>query len=226
MLMMKDEEREAGYSIFEHVLSLRECTVIANAFTGSKAKRAGARNLMSNRMVADLAFDPRLLQLAREFLGTAASPFRATLFEKSARTNWHVLWHQDRALPVSRRCNSREWGPWTMKAGVLYALAPAWALERVVALRIHLDASTSENGPLRVIPHSHKAGVLSESDIRDVMGRRPPDTCTVGRGGVLAMRPLLLHSSMKARSDEPRRVIHLEYTGKLDFGMGLRLCVA
>ena len=223
---MKEAEPDAGYSIFEDVLSLSECSVIANAFTGSKAKRAGARNLMSNRLVADLAFDPRLLQLAAEFLGTAASPFRATLFEKSSRTNWHVLWHQDRALPLSRRCDSSEWGPWTTKAGVLYALAPAWALERVVALRIHLDASTNENGPLRVIPHSHKAGVLSESDISHLMHRRAPDTCTVGQGGVLAMRPLLLHSSMKARSDEPRRVIHLEYTGKFNFGMGFRLCVA
>lgn len=223
---MKQAEGDAGYSTFEGVLSHRECSVVANAVTGCQARRAGARNLMSNPLIAELAFDSRLLQLAAGALGTTASPFRATLFEKSARTNWHVLWHQDRALPLSRRCNSREWGPWTTKAGVLYALAPAWALERVVALRIHLDASTSENGPLRVIPHSHKAGILSESDIRRMMTTRTPDTCLVGRGAVLAMRPLLLHSSTKTRCDELRRVIHIEYADKFSFGVGLRLCVA
>jgi hypothetical protein len=58
---------------------------------------------------------------------------------------------------MSRRFESCEWGPWTTKAGVLYALAPAWALKRVLALRIHLDASTLSNGPLQVIPTHMKA---------------------------------------------------------------------
>ncbi|HSQ24360.1 MAG TPA: phytanoyl-CoA dioxygenase family protein, partial [Pyrinomonadaceae bacterium] len=157
----------------------------------------------------ELAFDSRLLQLAADALGTTAAPFRATLFEKSGTVNWHVLWHQDRVLPLSRRFESGEWGPWTTKAGVLYALAPAWALKRVVALRIHLDASTSDNGPLEVFPDSHKAGILSEPEIRRMLSTRTPQTCLIGRGGILAMRPLLLHSSTKAHCDEPRRVIHI-----------------
>jgi len=188
--------------------------------------RAGARNLMSNPVIADLAFDSRLLQLAADALGSNAQPFRATLFEKSGAANWHVVWHQDRALPMSQRIESCEWGPWTTKAGVLYALAPAWALKRVLALRVHLDASTLSNGPLQVIPNSHEAGVLLPSAIRRLMNTRAAETCTVGRGGVLAMRPLLLHSSTKALCDEPRGVIHIEYAKSLDFGTGLRLGVA
>jgi ectoine hydroxylase-related dioxygenase (phytanoyl-CoA dioxygenase family) len=127
---------------------------------------------------------------------------------------------------MSRRFNSREWGPWSTKAGVLYALAPAWALKRVVALRVHLDPSTHDNGPLQVIPNSHKAGVLSSVAIGRELSSQAVDTCLVGRGGILKMRPLLLHASAKSGCDEPRRVIHIEYADSLDFGTGLRLCVA
>lgn len=48
---------------------------------------------------------------------------------------------------------------------MLYAHAPAWALSKVVALRLHFDDSNSENGPLRVIPGSHAHGVLTDGDV-------------------------------------------------------------
>jgi len=224
---MQKEPRDIGYSTLAGVLSHQECDLIARRLeNASRVGRAGARNLLSNPVIADLAFDARLLDLAAEALGTNAIPFRAVLFEKSGAANWHVLWHQDRALPMSRRFESAEWGPWTTKAGVLYALAPAWALKTVLALRVHLDASTLSNGPLQVIPNSHEDGVLSPAAIQRLIRSRAAETCTVGRGGILAIRPLLLHSSTKALCDEPRRVIHIEYAESLDFGMGLRLGVA
>jgi hypothetical protein len=43
---------------------------------------------------------------------------------------------------------------------------------------------------------------------------------------VLAMRPLLIHSSSKARAPEPRRVLHIEYADSLDLAEGIRLAVA
>lgn len=219
--------RDIGYATFEGLLSPEECDSITRAVSDpSGSGRAGARNLMSNALVAQLACDPRLLQLAAGALGSRVVPFRATLFAKSANANWQVLWHQDRALPLSRRLESHDWGPWSRKAGVLYALAPAWALERVVALRIHLDASTPDNGPLRTISGSHEEGVLSERQIRQLISVRTPHTCLIGRGGVLAMKPLLLHSSTRAQCDGPRRVLHIEYADSLDFGPGLHLCVA
>src|ERR1700680_406909 len=42
-----------------------------------------------------------------------------------------------------------------VKDGVVYAHAPASVLRQVLALRIHLDDSTSHNGPLRVLPGTH-----------------------------------------------------------------------
>jgi ectoine hydroxylase-related dioxygenase (phytanoyl-CoA dioxygenase family) len=109
---------------------------------------------------------------------------------------------------------------------MLYALAPAWALMRVVALRIHIDPSTNDNGPLRGIPGSHNAGVMSRLEILSVTNTDPARACVVGRGGVLAMRPLLLHSSIKARDNQPRRVLHIEYANDLNFGNNVRLYVA
>ena len=89
-----------------------------------------------------LSGDPRMLEIAGEFVGPAPVAFRATLFDKSPGANWLVAWHQDTALPLRQRIEHAEWGPWSVKAGVLYAHAPAWALEQVIALRVSLDDSS------------------------------------------------------------------------------------
>lgn len=219
---------DLGFSIVEHVLSREECECLATALDriGTNGLRAGKRNLMSHPAISFLAHDSRLLRIAADVLGIAVVPFRATLFDKSSTSNWHVVWHQDRALPLLERVDSSEWGPWSTKAGVLYALAPTWALNRVVALRIHIDAATNSNGPLRVIPGSHKRGVMSGLEIRRTVDAVSSTPCVVRRGGVVAMRPLLLHSSTKARNKAPRRVLHLEYADRFDFGNGVRLRVA
>jgi hypothetical protein len=46
----------------------------------------------------------------------------------------------------------------------------------------------------------------------------------VPRGGIMAMRPLLLHASSKASNDSPRRVLHFVY-GPPDLPEGLRWVV-
>ena len=219
---------DAGYQITEPILSPQECDDLAVALAdiGARRGRAGARHLMTIPAVASLASDVRLVNLASDVLGGPAVPYRATLFEKSGRANWLVVWHQDTALPLVSRVASSEWGPWSVKAGVVYAHAPTWALERVVALRIHLDASRSENGPLRVIPGSHRLGVLEDEEVFARSRQSNSAECVVERGGVLAMRPLLIHSSSKAWANASRRVVHIEYADSLDLGPGLRLAVA
>jgi ectoine hydroxylase-related dioxygenase (phytanoyl-CoA dioxygenase family) len=91
---------------------------------------------------------------------------------------------------------------------------------------VHLDASISDNGPLRVIPGSHAAGVLTDDEVSDYVRTRDGIECVVPRGGVLAMRPLLIHASSKARVEDPRRVLHIEYTDALELEPGIRLAVA
>jgi ectoine hydroxylase-related dioxygenase (phytanoyl-CoA dioxygenase family) len=182
--------------------------------------------MMSNPAVNEIAHDVRPLQIARRALGSPAVPFRATLFTKSGTANWLIPWHQDTALPLAAPFDDPEWSSWSEKKGISYAHAPAWALSRVVALRVHLDASTSENGPLRVVPGSHRAGVLTDREVSDYVSSHSPTTCLVPRGGILLMQPLLIHSSSKAQSDAPRRVLHIEYSDSLDLKSGIRLAVA
>ena len=59
----------------------------------------------------------------------------------------------------------------------------------------------------------------------DYVKRHEPVACVVPRGGVIAMRPLLIHSSSKARNEEPRRVLHIEYAETLELAPGIRLRV-
>jgi phytanoyl-CoA dioxygenase PhyH len=212
--------------VFPGVLASTEVEALSRAAAGFTRSRAGARHLMHDRQVSRLARHRRLLDLACAALGRPAEPYRATLFEKSEGANWLVVWHQDTALPLSARHEADGWGPWSTKAGVLYAHAPASALQKIVALRVHLDDSTAENGPLRVIPGSHTLGVLSDADIAALVGRECSYECTVACGGVVAMRPLVVHASSKSAVPYPRRVLHIEYASALSLAPGYTLRVA
>lgn len=107
-----------------------------------------------------------------------------------------------------------------------YAHAPANALEQVLALRVHLDDSAESNGPLRVIPGTHLRGVLTDAELQELDSQIEPVTCTVKKGGVIAMRPLIVHASSKSQSPLPRRVLHIEYTTVAKFENELRLATA
>ena len=137
-----------------------------------------------------------------------------------------MVWHQDIALPIRTRVDADGWGPWSRKGGQLYAHAPASVLEQVIALRLHLDDSTAENGPLRVLPGTHTLGRLSEERIRELARNIASVECIVDAGGVVAMRPLIVHASSKSRSQLPRRVLHIEYAKGVDLGSDIQLAVS
>jgi ectoine hydroxylase-related dioxygenase (phytanoyl-CoA dioxygenase family) len=188
--------------------------------------RAGMRHALRHPAVLAVAREARLLAIAQEILGCDPFPFRATLFDKSPASNWLVVWHQDTALPLRERRELPEWGPWSVKGGVIYAHAPASALSRVVALRLHLDDSTSENGPLRVLPATHTMGVLSDNAIHGLSIRTTAVDCLARRGGILVMRPLIVHASSKSCSAMPRRVLHIEYAASASIADGPELAIA
>lgn len=215
---------DPGYRVVAGVFTAAELAPIAAALDGHLAtrSRAGARHVLALPEIRALAGDSRLVDLAAPFIG-AAQPFRATLFDKSASANWLVVWHQDTALPMRARVDAAGWGPWSTKAGIVYAHAPASALARVVALRVSLDPSTDANGPLRVLPGTHIHGLLGDAAVERLARQVSPVSCTVGAGGVVAMRPLVLHASSKSTSDARRRVLHIEYAAATCFGPGLDL---
>jgi ectoine hydroxylase-related dioxygenase (phytanoyl-CoA dioxygenase family) len=220
-------DTDAGYSITEWVFDRREMAPIREALAGAELARtkAGARHVLQVPAIRALASHPALVNLAATFVGGQAIPFRATLFDKSTVSNWLVAWHQDTGLPLHQRVDDPLWGPWSVKGGMLHAIAPAAALAMVVALRVHLDDSTLANGPLRVLPGTHAGGVLTHDDIQRFARVVPPVECVSSEGGVVAMRPLLVHASSKASDHQPRRVLHIEYTATVHMGAGIELAV-
>lgn len=219
---------EDGFSVAPHRFSSSEIGEFLSALENARLPRtrAGIRHALRHSAVAELANGPQLLGLAREILGVSALPYRATLFDKSPASNWLVVWHQDTALPLQERSDVPGWGPWSVKDGLTYAHAPANALRTVLALRLHLDDSMLGNGPLRVLPGTHSQGVLADDDIHELAVQIEAVDCVVPAGGILAMRPLLVHSSSKAVGNMPRRVLHIEYAASQNVGDGMRLAIA
>lgn len=216
---------DPGFAVRSGVVPQTEFDAIAALLQSDLRSRAGRRHLLALEPVRSVAHDPRMLAIARDFIGPSAIPFKATLFDKSPDSNWLVAWHQDIALPVRTRVDADGWGPWSTKGGQLYVHAPAAALEQVIALRLHLDDSTTENGPLRLLPGTHTLGRLSEERIRELARDIDPVECIVDAGGVVAMRPLVVHASSKSRSKLSRRVLHIEYAKGLDLGWNIELAV-
>jgi len=211
------------HSVFEASALERVRTTLEGR--GITRSRAGVRHLMTEESITEIASSPEMIGAAQAVLGKSATPFRATYFEKSPASNWLVAWHQDTALPLRERKEVEGWGPWSTKGGVIYSHAPAVALEQVIALRLHLDDSTSENGPLRVLPGTQNKGVLTDEAIHKLSDELEAVECCSGAGGIILMRPLVVHASSKSMSTKPRRVLHIEYASSLEIAQGLRLAV-
>lgn len=188
--------------------------------------RAGARNLMAISEIRNLAEQTRLLEICERIVGRNMIPYKATLFEKTGKANWLVAFHQDTALPLEQCAERDGWGPSSKKGGVNFVHAPTWALSQILALRVQLDASTSSNGPLRVIPGSHHKRLRTGDEFETYMAAGNVIECTAGKGSVIAMSPLLLHASSKAITNEPRRVLHFEYAPSFQLAPRIKLAIA
>jgi len=225
---LRESVEDHGFAIASAVLSTSEVETLLGALRNldDRRGRAGVRHVLRHPAVNLTANDARLLAIARQILGENAFPFRATLFDKSPRANWLIAWHQDTALPLRQRREAAGWGPWSVKEGIIYAHAPARALERVLALRVHLDDCTQTNGPLRVMPGTHTLGVLTDAEVEQQVADREAVECVVASGGLLVMRPLIVHASSKSTLPIPRRVLHIEYAASAEIDDGLRLAVA
>ena len=219
---------EQGFAILPGLFSQQYLDRLLQEINESEPRRsrAGVRHALGLAPVAELSQQPQMIELARGVLGPDAFPFRATVFDKSTAANWLVVWHQDTALPLCARLELPGWGPWSVKEGIHYAHAPTATLSKVLALRVHFDDSTTANGPLRVLAGTHTLGVLSDDSVHEVATRIAPVDCVVPKGGIVAMRPLLIHASSKSHSEMPRRVLHIEYAASDSIAKPLQLAVA
>lgn len=195
---------------------------LALADNGSGAVgRPGVRNLLANEAVHELAWSQPLLSIAHACLSADALPIKATLFDKSDDANWLVAWHQDPAIPVQARIDVPGWSRWTIKEGVHHVHPPAEILEHVLAIRVHLDEVTQDNGPLKVAAGTHHRGRIRSDQAASVAKEANVVTCIGAPGSAVIMSPLVLHASSKSESGDRRRVLHIEYSdARLPDGLG------
>ena len=170
--------------------------------------RAGQRAVLAQAPLAAEALlaDRRFTEVATALVGAGATIIRSVLFDKRPDADWRVPLHQDLTIALATRDDDAGLTHWTIKDCVHHAQPPTSILEAITTLRLQLDATP--DGAIRVVPGSHRDGVL---DSRTLSACAPDARLIpVSRGGALAMRPLTLHASSPMGSATRRRVLHLE----------------
>ncbi len=211
-----------GFAVVPDVCSPPEVAALIDAVesfeaAGAAVREKGGATYAVRRLcelipaAAAFAASPAVRSLVEPVLGPPARIVRSLLFDKNPAANWKVPWHQDLTIAVRERRDVAGFGPWSVKAGVAHVQPPADVLARMVTVRLHLDDCGERNGPLRVIPGSHRLGTIEPADVPRRRRETPEVACTVAAGGVVLMRPLTLHASSPADAPGHRRVVHLEF---------------
>jgi hypothetical protein len=182
------------------------------AIRGEEGVVYAARNVLELWPgVATLWRKPPLPEMLARIVGPGFGLVRVLYFDKPPGQSWALPWHKD--LTVAVRDNtlpSESFRRPTRKAGVPHVEAPLMVLESMLTARIHLDAVTAENGPMKVVIGSHRSGKtlsLTEGEVR---------TLFAGEGDVLLIRPLMAHCSNRSAddTDRHRRILHLEFASR------------
>jgi Phytanoyl-CoA dioxygenase (PhyH) len=210
-----------GFTAISNLLDVKQCEAIAETASFSTINEAGSRNMLSECWCASLANE---LQAHRELAALIPRDFvpaQCTHFDKSPAQNWLVAMHQDLSIPVASHIDHPALGVWSEKEGVAYVQPPIELLEQLVAVRIHIDRCSEDDGPLRVIAGTHQRGRIGAADIAAIRQEHSETICTGDRGSAIVMRPLLLHASSKIRGTKRRRVLHFLF-GPHELPYGLR----
>ncbi len=204
MILSKD-----GFCIFPSRISPEILTNLRESLFQDTT--AGERCLLDNPTVREVA-----ITLKRELISNGSLPpnsvaIQAIAFDKTPTTNWKVAWHQDLMFPFTGKVTAPHFDLPTIKQEVHYARPPVTILNQLLAARLHLDDCDSTNGPLRISPATHLAGIIPTADIPNLIAAHKEITCLAKTGEVLLMHPLCLHASSQATAPKHRRVLHFIY---------------
>jgi hypothetical protein len=203
------EIEQRGYAIASRVVEPREIATIARAIDRLSVRGAGTRNLLGQSWCRALVRRVRSRLASADVLPESAVAVQCTLFDKTPNSNWLVAIHQDLSIPVRAKVDHPSLGAWSTKEGSPFVQPPSEVLENLMAVRLHVDDCGIENGPMRVVPGSHRAGRLSAEAAAQLRAKLGESSCLASSGDALLMRPLLLHASSKARLPSRRRVLHI-----------------
>jgi hypothetical protein len=206
---------QRGVEIRRAVLSEDDIQSVVSevSLNSEKIRRGGIRNLDKKfASIARLSHDSKILGLAGELLGGSPQLVRALFFDKTPEKNWFVTWHQDRTVALNKKAEFDGWGPWSIKEDVWHVQPPQAVLDRMLTIRLHLDPADEHSGCLKVIPGTHRLGILEPEAIDRIVRSNTALPCVVSAGDAVVMRPHVLHSSAKSLRQPHRRVVHLEYS--------------
>ena len=215
-----------GYFVTSPLLSEGECRSLETDLASVEISMAGSRALLEAQWCASLACSLKTHSSLAPFLPADAVAVQCTFFEKSVDRNWLVSLHQDLSIPVARKLDHPALSGWSEKEGAVFVQAPAEVLQNIVAVRLHVDECSADDGPLKVVPGSHVHGRTNQETALALRAAEGEIVCPVARGAAMLMRPLLLHSSSKACGRSRRRVLHFLFAPKsLPFGLQWRHAV-
>jgi len=211
-----------GFTITDNIFSVAEIDAIAEAIEGTIHTKQGSdkvNNLYAIRRflkevpaVFSLIFTEKLNNFIKELFGENHFIIKSIYFDKPEGSNWFVSYHQDLTISVSGRADIPGFGPWSVKKDQYAVKPPLNILEHNFTIRIHLDDTAESNGALRVIPGSHRKGEYRPEHIDWQIEKE--EICKVPKGGVMIMKPLLLHASSRSVNGTQRRVIHIEFSNQ------------
>ncbi|RFZ95419.1 phytanoyl-CoA dioxygenase [Mucilaginibacter conchicola] len=160
--------------------------------------------------LSNLVFNNKLKSVINYLFGDGYFVVKSIYFDKPPASNWFVAWHQDLTISVNKKVELGGYGPWTVKQNQFAVQPPLNILQDNFTIRIHLDDADEGNGALKVIPGSHLRNIYRPETINWQVEQ--PHTCAVAAGGVMIMRPLLMHASGRTTNSKPRKVIHIEFS--------------
>jgi ectoine hydroxylase-related dioxygenase (phytanoyl-CoA dioxygenase family) len=160
----------------------------------------------------DLIFNDKLNLTITKLFGQNYFVVKSIYFDKPETSNWYVSYHQDLTISVDKKLELEGFGAWTVKQNQFAVQPPIDILENIYTIRIHLDDTDENNGALKVIPKSHLKKIYKTETSN--LSTETEVTCNVNRGGIMLMKPLLLHSSSRTTNNKKRRVIHIEFSDK------------
>jgi ectoine hydroxylase-related dioxygenase (phytanoyl-CoA dioxygenase family) len=159
--------------------------------------------------VIPIIFNERLKAVITQLFGARYFVVKSIYFDKPESSNWFVAYHQDLTISVKERHEIHGFGPWTVKQEQFSVQPPVEILQQNFTVRLHLDDTDSSNGALRIIPGSQEKGIYRAENID--WSKEKEQTCDVPKGGIMIMRPLLLHASSRSTGNRRRRVAHIEF---------------
>lgn len=207
-----------GYAVLNNVIALRDVRKLKKELN----KKLDLKNQPNKNFeralfvkhpdLVNLLLSP-IIQKIVMAIDKDAFVCKAIYLNKTTEANWYVTWHQDTTINVIDKIETDGYHAWTQKDGVVSVCPPTDINKAIFTLRIHLDDADAGNGALEVIPGSYNK-VLTDEEKNTIITYTKSTMVEVNEGGVMLMKPLLLHRSSKATNQRHRRVVHIEFVSQ------------